>query len=240
MKSHILLALALGALLINTSLAAPLKVLVVTGGHDFEKEQFFKVFKDNTDITFTNAVQVKSSEAYDRDDLLSYDVIVLYDMVQKITDEQKKKLLSIFDKGIGFVVTHHAVCSYQDWPEWEHIRGGKYLLKDETVDGKAWPKSDYKHDVDLPVTIADKEHPITAGVSDFTIHDEIYTNFRLQPDVKPLLTTTHPQSTKTLGWWRMEKKSKVVYLELGHDHQSYENPNYQKLLRQAIRWSAQK
>ena len=29
-----------------------IRVLVVTGGHGFEKEPFFKLFKDNPDITF--------------------------------------------------------------------------------------------------------------------------------------------------------------------------------------------
>src|SRR5688572_21988586 len=87
-----------------------LNVLVITGGHGFATNQFFQVFSDNAEITFTNAIQAKtSSTAYDRADLLSYDCIVLYDMVQNITDTQKAKFLSIFDKGVGLVVMHHAL-----------------------------------------------------------------------------------------------------------------------------------
>ena len=29
-----------------------IRVLVVTGGHDFEKEPFFKLFKENPEITY--------------------------------------------------------------------------------------------------------------------------------------------------------------------------------------------
>ena len=38
-----------------------LKVLVVTGGHGFETNQFFRVFSDNPEITFTNAIQSRTS-----------------------------------------------------------------------------------------------------------------------------------------------------------------------------------
>ena len=68
------------------------------------------MFQDNPEITFTNAIQARSSStAYDREDLLSYDCIVLYDMVQNVNEAQKAKFLALFDQGIGLVVTHHAL-----------------------------------------------------------------------------------------------------------------------------------
>ena len=51
----------------------------------------------------------------------------------------------------------------------------------------------YEHDVDVPVKIVAPAHPITAGVSDFTINDEIYWNFRTTADITPLLRTTHQE-----------------------------------------------
>lgn len=217
-----------------------IKVLVVTGGHGFEKEAFFKVFEDNREIAFTAATQGKTATVYERADLLDYDVVLLYDMVSSITEAQKAKFLALFDKGIGLVVTHHALVSFQDWPDYERIIGGKYLKKEERDGAKVWPASGYKHDEEIPVIIVAKQHPITLGVKDFTIHDEIYTNFLVQPDVFPLLTTTHPRSGKPLAWTRTQGKSRVVYLELGHDHQAYENPNYRRLVAQSIRWSAKR
>ncbi|HUR46492.1 MAG TPA: hypothetical protein VMZ27_11500, partial [Candidatus Saccharimonadales bacterium] len=50
-----------------------IKALIVTGGHGFEKAPFFKVFDDNPEITYTAATQGKSSEVYERSDLLTYD-----------------------------------------------------------------------------------------------------------------------------------------------------------------------
>jgi uncharacterized protein len=217
-----------------------LKVLVVTGGHGFETNQFFRVFAENPDITFTNAIQARtSSTAYDREDLLSYDCIVLYDMVQNITEAQKAKFLSLFDKGVGLVVTHHALVSYQNWPEFERIMGGTYP-EPQDKKGKVTAELGYEHDVDVPVVIVAKSHPITAGVKDFTINDEIYWGFRTTRDVTPLITTTHAKSGKPLAWSRTEKNSRVVYLQLGHGSRAYNDPNYRKLLAQSIRWTSRR
>ncbi len=222
------------------SAADKIKVLLVTGGHGFATNEFLGVFEQNPEITFTHTIQAAtSSTAYDRDDLLSYDCIVLYDMVQKITEAQKARFLSLFEKGIGLVVTHHALVSYQSWPGFERIMGGTYP-EPQDKKGKVTPELGYEHDVDLPVVIVAKNHPITAGLRDFTINDEIYWGFRTRSDATPLITTTHPKSGKPLAWYRTEEKSRIVYLQLGHGPRAFNDPNYRKLLAQSIRWAAKK
>ncbi len=217
---------------------AKIKVLVVTGGHAFEKAPFYLNFERNTAITFTAAEHGKqNATVYERDDLLSYDVVVLYDMPKEIAEAQKARFMALFDKGIGLVVLHHALVSYQHWPEYEKIIGGRYPEADGKG-GVVTPEVGYKHGEEVPVVVVAKAHPITNGVKDFTIHDEIYWGFRVQPDVTPLITTTHPTSGKPLGWYRTQGNSRVVYLQLGHDHTAYENPNYRLLLANAIAWAA--
>src|SRR3954453_17704490 len=80
---------------------AKIKVLVVTGGHGFKPGPFFKLFDDNAEIAYASCAEDKSAQAYDRADLLSYDAIVLYDFQRELTDAQKAKFLSLFDKGVG-------------------------------------------------------------------------------------------------------------------------------------------
>ena len=220
---------------------AKLKVLVVTGGHGFDREPFFKMFSDNPDITFTNAAHAaKSATAYERDDFLSYDVVVLYDMMRNITEPQRAQFNALIEKGIGLVVLHHAIGSYPNWPEYEQIIGGRYTEPDPNKPGMVTEAVGWKHDETVPVVIVSRGHPITAGLEDFTIHDEIYWGYRVLPDVTPLITTTHPKSGKPLGWCRTHGKSRVVYLQLGHGPEAFNNGNYRKLLRQSIRWTAGK
>src|SRR5581483_9048110 len=82
---------------------AKIKVLLVTGGHGFEQKEFFKVFEDNSEITLTRAAHGPAdADAYDRDDLQNFDVVVLYDMRKTITEAQKaKRICSYSAKGGG-------------------------------------------------------------------------------------------------------------------------------------------
>jgi type 1 glutamine amidotransferase len=212
-----------------------IKVLLVTGGHGFEVEPFFKIFSDNQEITFTAAKHAKDADVYERPDLLSYDVVVLYDMAKSTTDVQRKQFLAMLEKGTGLVVLHHALVSYPDFPEYEQIIGGRYSQADEKT-GLAG----YQHDVDIPVQIVAKEHPITKGIADFMIHDEIYWGFRVRPDAEPLITTTHPRSGKPLAWTRTHGKSRIVYLQLGHGPTAYEHPQYRELVARCIHWAAKR
>ena len=219
--------------------AAPekVKVLVVTGGHDYEKEPFDAMFKALDGIELETAEQKETSEAYDRD-LSKYDVLVLYDMVQKITDAQKKKLVDFVQSGKGLVVLHHALGSYQDWEDYKKIVGGKFYTAKRTEDGVEHPPSGWKHDEKLQVTIADKTNPIVKGMSDFELLDEVYNKYFVSPDVKPLLTVNHPLSEKVIGWTHYCGKAPVVYIQLGHGASAFKDTNYRKLVSNGIQWAA--
>ncbi len=92
--------------------------------------------------------------------------------------------------------------------------------------------------VEFDFVIVAMDHPITAGLTDFKIFDEIYSDFRVQPDVTPLITRSHPKSGKPLAWTRTEGKSRVVFIQLGHGPTAYENPNFRQIVARSIRWAA--
>ena len=217
-----------------------IRVLVVTGGHDFEKPQFYKVFEDNPDITF-KAVEHPNAHQFLKPDLAKdIDVYVCYDMYQPISDEAKADYLARLKEGKGLVVMHHAIASYQKWPEYSKIIGARYYLEKTVVDGVEKPRSVYKHDVKFKVHIEDLSHPVTRGVPDFDVHDETYKLFDVADTCHALLTTEEPLSNQVIGWAKTYEASRVVYVQLGHDHFAYENPNFRKIVAQAIRWTAKK
>ncbi len=217
-----------------------IRVLVFTGGHDFERDAFFQLFKGYDDIEYKEVVQPKANEVFTDGTVKKYDVLVFYDLWQPISDAQKEGFVQYLKDGGGLVALHHCLASYQEWPEFLNIIGGRYLLKEQTIAGKQLPASGYKHDEVMNVTVADKDHPITKGIDDFQIHDETYSNFYTIPDVHVLLKTDHPNSSPNLAWTQTYGKGKIAYIQLGHDHLAFENPNYRKLVAQAIRWAAQR
>jgi type 1 glutamine amidotransferase len=213
-------------------------VLVVTGGHDFEKEPFFKMFKDNANITFKAAEHPNAHALLRPDAAKEYDVLVLYDMHQPISEEAKADFVARLKEGKGLVVLHHAIANYQKWPEYAKIIGARYYLEKTVVAGVEKARSLWQHDVKFKLQVAAPNHPVTKGLQDFQIHDETYKLFDVLDGCQTLLTTDEPLSNKVVAWAKTYEGARVVYIQLGHDHFAYENPSYRQLLDQAIQWTA--
>jgi type 1 glutamine amidotransferase len=248
-----LLVGALGTLLVvqllTTTLAQrrekaverPLRIVIVTGGHDFERKEFFAMFDSFAGIQWEERQQPQANEIWLGDTLQKYDAVVLYDMWQQINEEQKRGMVSwLKDKGKGLVALHHSIASYQQWDEYTRIIGAKYFLAPgKAPDGKQFDRSQYYHDIKFTVKVADKNHPVTKGLPEqFEIVDETYKGWWLAPNVHKLLVTDHELSDPCVAWAHQYGKARVVYIQLGHGSTAYNNPNYRKLLYNAIRWVA--
>jgi type 1 glutamine amidotransferase len=208
-----------------------LRLLVVTGGHDYEPS-FYTVFEGYGDWNWTHAV---SNQAAFKSDLRKkYDVVVLYDFSQDLDEKGRKNLQDFLESDKGLVVLHHAIADYQAWPWWyQEVVGGKYLLRAEG----STPGSTYKHDEELLVRPVGT-HPITSGIGPLHIRDETYKGMWMSPNNKILLQTDNPTSDGPIAWISSYPKSRVVYLELGHDSAAHRNPAYRALVRNSILWTA--
>jgi hypothetical protein len=217
-----------------------IRVLLITGGHDFEEGQFFKLFTENPEITVKIAEHPHAHELLRPDSATNYDVLAAYDMHQEISEAAKADLLNWLKQGKGLVVLHHAIASYQAWPEYSQIIGARYYLEETVVNGVSKPRSTYQHGVHFRIHIVDPTHPVTKGIADFDIDDETYNLFDVAKEVHPLLTTEEPLSNRVIAWAKSYGPAQVVYLQSGHDHFAYDNPNYQRMLKQALRWAARR
>jgi type 1 glutamine amidotransferase len=224
-----------GAAARGTSGDGRIRVLVVTGGHDFDKQGFLSLFAGLPDVEFRHVSHPVPDDLYAG----QFDALVLYDMYQAITDRQKADLQAAIKGGKGLVVLHHALGNYQEWPEYEKIIGGRYYLSERVVGGALHPRSTYQHGVKVTVRVADKRHPVLRGIGDFEIVDEVYALYDVAPTAKPLLRVSHPQSAEVVAWTHQYGKGRVVCIQLGHDQTAYSNPSYRRLVANAIRWVAQ-
>jgi type 1 glutamine amidotransferase len=216
----------------------PLRLLVVTGGHGFDRLPFHALFAGFTNMTF-RIVEHPHAHAWFASDLTSqYDVVVLYDMWQQIGPEARSNFVQVTTSGKGVVALHHALAAYSHWDDYAELLGGRYLFQPMVREGRSYPASSYKHDVRFRIRVADPEHPVTRGVTDYEILDETYKDYWVAPDVKPLLLTDEPTSTPVVGWAKTNGLSRWVYLQGGHDRNAWEHPAYRRLVEQAIRWVA--
>lgn len=209
--------------------AAPISVLLITGGHDFERERFFEMMDALENIEYAEVKHPKANDSFISQDIDKYDVVLFYDMVQEITEGQQQGLEKLVDKGIGLVFLHHALVSYQNWDYYGDLVGGRYLENG----------SGYQHDVVFKAKIMEKEHPIVKGLSNFEVYDEIYKDVAISDNVQPLISTDHPESMPLLAWCQQPTPStRTVYIQPGHGPEVYALTPYRKLLQQSIQWAA--
>lgn len=218
---------------------AKTRVLLTTGGHAFEVAQFYAMFDAMLDVQYTKAELPKDADLLKPGLEKQYDVLVRYDMVAKISPQQQEAFVALLKTGVGLVSLHHNLGAHRDWPEYPRIIGGQFFLKDTELGGKTYPKSTWAHGQDLNVTVVDREHRITRGLKDFTIHDETYGGYYVAPEVHVLLTTDNPKNTPQIAWTTHYGRSPVAYIMLGHDHTAYENPSYAEIVGRAIHWAAE-
>jgi hypothetical protein len=132
------------------------------------------------------------------------------------------------------VVLHHAIADYPAWDWWSReVVGGKYLLKAEG----GMPASTFLHDQELFVEPVGS-HPILSGINRMHLWDETYKGMWISPNVTVLLRTDNRTSDGPVAWVSPYEKSRVVYIQLGHDQLAHQHPTYQKLVHNAILWSA--
>jgi type 1 glutamine amidotransferase len=213
-----------------------LRLLIFIGGHDFEEKEFFRMFNEMEGVTWTHVRYQHDAERNLRpENSGSYDVAVFYDMHQN-HETHYQDWLKVLERGKPSIFLHHALGSYVNWDSYGEIVGGRANFGGKVV--KWAPNSTFKHDVNFKIHIADPNHPITNGLRDFEIFDETYNNFAVNPGVHVLLTTDHPTSGKVIAWAHRYKNSPVVYIQLGHGPEAYNNPNYRTLVARSIRWVA--
>jgi len=216
-----------------------IQAVVVTGGHGFDQEAFPKLF-EGAPLNVEFAQQEDDSELFEDIADWPHDVIVLYNMGQRISETRRAHFRELLDNGVGLVVLHHAVAAYNKWPEYQKIIGTAYYLEDTTLDGATHPKSTYAHDVDFALHIEEPEHPVTRGVEDFTVHDETYNGMTYDAANKVLVTTDHATSERPIAWVRNYGPARVCVIQVGHGPHVFTDANYKKLVQQAIAWTARR
>lgn len=131
--------------------------------------------------------------------------------------------------GGGVLGMHTAALCFDDWPAWGATLGG------------AWEWGHSQHPpLGPPITVSVAGgHPLTTGLDDFVLVDEVYGDLRLEPDVTGLLSAPQPGSgaVQPLLWAREHGGGRVVYDALGHHPPSYDVPEHAEIVRRAIDWT---
>ncbi len=155
----------------------------------------------------------------------------------KFTPGQQEAIFDFVRSGHGYVSIHAADNAASDWlPPWREMLGGVFSHAG-LPDGKV-QKGTYT------VKIADTASPITQGLKDFTLKDELYYQLQMQPDVQPLATVEYQGAQWPVAWTRTFGKGRVFHTVLGHrdfgadKDDPLRDPNLSRLIIQGTDWAA--
>jgi type 1 glutamine amidotransferase len=165
--------------------------------------------------------------------LKAYDVIVFMifsTRVKMLPKEAQENLLNYVKGGKGFFVQHLATASFAQWEEFGKLCGRKWVMG---TSGHG-PRSVFT------AKVVNKEHPITAGMSDFKADDELYAKLQGDSDINVLVEAYSDWSKKTepLVFTKKYGKGRVVQNAFGHDGKALKNPNVMKIIARGVEFAA--
>jgi type 1 glutamine amidotransferase len=189
----------------------PIKMLLITKTHPFDREPFYQMYDSfGADVTWMHVEQPAAEKLLSPKFASMYNVAVFYDLDGSQADlgratttngqtvyapppaDLQANFKALLQQGKGMVFTHHALASWvHNWPEYVEVMGGACDWgRPINIRGVQHPNSGFFGMTPQHITVVDKTHPITQGIGDgFDITDESYSCPMFEDTVHPLLRT---------------------------------------------------
>jgi quinol monooxygenase YgiN/type 1 glutamine amidotransferase len=251
------------------------RILVITGGHRVALEEFLGAVAaicQERDWVWAHVTHPVAQQWLAPENAGVWDAVLLHDIAgltlkrgavpePVLPDaDTAQALVDLLDRGQGLVVLHHALSSWPAWDGWAEAIGGRFLYAPGTLRGEQLPSSGYRMATHT-VQVLDHEHPVTAGVTDFVVDDELYFAPVLADRVHPLLSSDadfsgelyqdtfdevshgvssgvtcagRPQASNLVGWTTVAGRSPLVYLQPGDGPGTFADPMFRRLLGNAL------
>jgi type 1 glutamine amidotransferase len=172
---------------------------------------------------------IEDAREWSAEVMMKYQLVVLTksnhvsftDHREWMTDNVQAAFLEYVRKGNGLLAIHSGTASYQETPVLRSLLGGVFT----------------HHPEQCAVTMdLESDHPLTIGVSPFTIKDEHYFMEMGDPHVDVFMTTRSEHGEQPGGWRRTEGNGRVAVLTPGHNLEVWSHPSYQALIVNALHW----
>lgn len=209
-------------------------ILIVLGGtwHDFDG--FAATMKPVFEQAGYSVESTYDLDTLTRLDKIACSVVLLYTCLSeqredgqpatlKHTEAQVAALVEWVRAGGGLLATHAATVAGQSSPALKALMGGVFV----------------SHPPQFPFTVYPlyREHPITAGIEAFTVHDEFYMQ-AYDATVEVHAVALDRGVAYPMVWSRTEGRGRVAHIALGHGPEVWGLLQYHRLMLQAIDWLA--
>ena len=179
-------------------------------------------------LSKTEDIKADFSQDYEvlTDGLHTYGAVMFYTDVGTLTKSQEKSLLSFITQGGGFFGLHTAAASFRECKGYHGMLNGFF--------------NGHSKYMDFTVSIIDSENPITQGLEDFVVTDELYYLKHDPSKSQHLMEAYDPTKDEThvMSFKHSYGNGRVFFFALGHDMVALENPAFQKTMRRGALWAS--
>jgi uncharacterized protein len=172
----------------------------------------------------------------DTDELRRFDLVVQCWSMGELTEQQCAGLVSAVRSGVGFAGWHGGIVgTFVTSPDYLRMVGGQFLHH----------PPDFL-DYDVRVRPDRAEHPVVAGIGDFTVHTEQYWMITDAHNDVLATTTVHPgpgdEFTEPVSmpvvWTRRWGAGRVFFSAVGHRPADLAQPQVRTLTERGLRWAS--
>ena len=240
-------AISVAGLLLSVDLSAqqPNPMLILSGqnNHDWQKTTpvLFQIFSGSKlfTVSVTNRPDTLKYTDYKRFRVVVSNWNQWPDTSMRWNEDQEKAFTDYIRHGGGALFFHAGGSSFYGWQDYHKIAIGRWGNK--TSHGSIGGAS---------VHVTDMRHPVTQGIKDFMITDEIWENTEIHPgavvlgtvqkvtDERRQTTDGRPQEKGVIPAIMVGKygKGRSFYTILGHDEKVLGNAELQRLLIRGALW----
>ena len=138
-----------------------------------------------------------------------------------MTDSVQRAFADYVRKGNELLAIHSGTAGYAEKPVLRSLLGGVFV----------------HHPEQCPVTMIPRaEHPLSAGISPFTLKDEHYFMALDDSQAGVFMITRSAHGEQPGAWRRMEGSGRVIVLTPGHNLEVWLNLSFQLLIRNSLHW----
>jgi len=216
-----------------------IRLLILSGRNNHDWEQTTPVLRKifDEDIRFSVDLTL-NPDTLNFDYLCEYDVIVSNWNTWPENDLRWPKameegLIRYVREGGGLVFFHASTSVFYEWPEFQDISTAAWV--EQTHHGENAP---------VRVSVENQVHPITKGISDFHIFDELWIDAGHNESFQILGSATKKEASGE----ESEKQpaifvsdygqGRIFHTIVGHDARALRNSGFRRLISRATEWAA--
>lgn len=214
-------------------------LLILSGSNNHEWQETTPFLKEIYEETGLYNVQVTN-----KPDTLSFTYLESFDAIVsnwnswpendlRWNSELESGILEYINNGGGFVFFHASTSAFYKWPEFREITTASW--EENTSHGK--------RDT-VEVFIENQDHPVTKGMKDFKLFDELWVNARVNENLTVLGSATD-KTQKTKGnknqaaiFVKEVGKGRIFHTIIGHDVEAMGSDGFKQLMKRGTEWAA--